>query len=487
MRELQSYATGLLQVGAVLAMLVAVPACGVYGTPADSSGGGGGSGFGPIQYQLPTNGQEVTGKFQVAVQGTGISRVIVTVGRADSVYMNSAPFVLEVDPLVFQIGPLPINVFVDSFGSQHEERDVEVIVKRPRPPLADMLASITQLRDAEWYEIPFTELRDIEWVAPSNEEFLGSVNGIFTAASGGVFDSKRDRLVIWGGGSGDWRNEIYAFDFGTLEWIRVTDPTPWPVGGEGNAFDLVYYPADNAPVARKSWSHIAYLPEPIDRFVVLGGVVEGSSGRAELIADPHIYNFNFDTNEWSIEPVEYEFSSNGASAAVDENGIIWIHGSFSADDSYFLKYNPVAGTTETGAKWPNGSYPHGRTAVIDNSRKLYISIGDGGMSSWDLTNPSATPVDWVTTGDNEILNAYGPGLVYRADLDKLVAWAGGGSVYTFDIATKVWTKHDAITAVAPGPQPTRGTHGRFIYVPSLDVFVAVNAEDRNVFVYRLPE
>ena len=52
----------------------------------------------------------------------------------------------------------------------------------------------------------------------------GTYGGI-TAWSGAAFDSMNTRLLLNGGGHSDYGgNEIYAFDFDTDTWSRLSDP-----------------------------------------------------------------------------------------------------------------------------------------------------------------------------------------------------------------------------------------------------------------------
>ena len=67
-----------------------------------------------------------------------------------------------------------------------------------------------------------------------------------------------------------------------------------------------------------------------------------------------------------------------------------------------------------------------------------------------------------------------------------MAWGGGSDVYTLDLDTAEWTRHDSTGSVDPGPATTRGVSGRWRYVPSKDVFILVTHVDNDVFVYRLP-
>ena len=77
-----------------------------------------------------------------------------------------------------------------------------------------------------------------------------------------------------------------------------------------------------------------------------------------------------------------------------------------------------------------------------------------------------------------------PGIAYDPVADRIVAWHGGSSVYTLDMATGVWTE----VAVNPGPTaaaPQWGTFGRWGYVPQYGIFVLINDIDQNAWVFRL--
>jgi outer membrane protein assembly factor BamB len=69
--------------------------------------------------------------------------------------------------------------------------------------------------------------------------------------------------------------------------------------------------------------------------------------------------------------------------------------------------------------------------------------------------------------------------------DRIVAWNGGGDVYTLNMDTMVWTRHVASGTVIPTSQSGTGTYGRFQYIPSKNVFLGVNSIDENVYFYKL--
>jgi len=85
-------------------------------------------------------------------------------------------------------------------------------------------------------------------------------------------DSKRDRLLLWGGGHHDYYgNEVYAFNLGDFTWDRVTDPSP-PLnpGFVSNPTPCDRVLADGNPNARHTYYNLDYIPEIDSMFVSPG-------------------------------------------------------------------------------------------------------------------------------------------------------------------------------------------------------------------------
>jgi hypothetical protein len=91
----------------------------------------------------------------------------------------------------------------------------------PNPVIANLPVN-------SWYEVPNSRL---DAVAPP-----GWSANVMVAWCGGAYDTKRDRLIIWGGGHNDYRgNEVYVFNLATLKWIRLSDPSdPYANCGQTN-------------------------------------------------------------------------------------------------------------------------------------------------------------------------------------------------------------------------------------------------------------
>src|SRR6185436_13027501 len=72
---------------------------------------------------------------------------------------------------------------------------------------------IENLQPGEWYRVPNSALRTVVPIPTP----AGDPANVIAAWSGGTFDTRRDRLLVWGGGHADYGgNEIYAFEIATL-------------------------------------------------------------------------------------------------------------------------------------------------------------------------------------------------------------------------------------------------------------------------------
>jgi hypothetical protein len=136
-----------------------------------------------------------------------------------------------------------------------------------------------------------------------------------------------------------------------------------------------------------------------------------------------------------------------------------------------------------------------RTSLaIDTSRKLLVQVGDSSAHSAtrvaDLTNLSAGFRTLSTSGAKALEGEQNPGLAYDEASDRIVGWYGGGTIYSLDLGTNVWTPHSPASgnkATPPTVTTSGGVYGRFQYAPSLNVFVVVNAVDEPVYITACPK
>ena len=316
-----------------------------------------------------------------------------------------------------------------------------------------------------WLEIPNSRLESVAADAEKYAHLQGyiGIDGI-TAYSGGVFDNKRNRLVIWGGGHADYQgNEVYAFDVDTLKWERLTDPS------EPNLCEQVN--SDGTPNSRHTYNGLAYI-DHADRMFGSGGFLACKAGECGASIT---WIFDFDSNHWTdMNPATTpKTDCENLSAYDPESKKVWwfdIRGlwTYDYDANSWKKHNE--------------DFVSRRTAAVDTKRGLLIAVGEGEVLAYDIRKGNYTQKVWNTTGAEELIEQWFPGVAYDPVTDRIVSWSGG-SVYTLNIDTKVWTEHKATGA--PNLDDLNSVHGLWRYMPSLNVFIMMPGTLKNVYFYKL--
>ncbi|HZF26871.1 MAG TPA: hypothetical protein VEZ88_11470 [Steroidobacteraceae bacterium] len=289
----------------------------------------------------------------------------------------------------------------------------------------------------------------------------GNPDNIMAAWSGGAFDTKRSRLLVWGGGHSDYAgNELYAFDVAAGQWSRLSNPS-------------------SSPVSVHTYDQLEYAPDQ-DRFVGIGGAVwpTGNATNAVWLFDLannawirganivgalfYIYEYNMDT---AYDPVSHKVLMVGYTASADYNP---------ATDTWRDNLNSASRRLDT-------------TGALDSKRRKFVFIGGGAASYFnvDSTGKMGDQQSLQTSGATEIQGCTAPGLDYDPVADRIVGWCSGADVYSLNLDTNVWTKLAPTNAVSPGTPASNGTFGRFRYMPAYNAYIVVNRTNANVFAYKL--
>jgi hypothetical protein len=339
---------------------------------------------------------------------------------------------------------------------------------------------IDDLPPGQWYQAPNSHLR---MVAPQNPP--GDVACVIDCWSGAAFDSTRGRLVVFGGGHGQYAgNEVYVFDVESLNWTRLTDPSMDIGGDEASG----YYP-DGNPRSAHTYNYLVYMGGQFDRFCELGSTAYYPSGQ---VGTPHTDCFNFNSLKWERFADRPETGGQtGAFTGVDSStGHAWVHGF--GGSSRLAEYDPDQNQwTSHGGMWTEQIYVWGyETADIDPQRHKMVAVGHGHVLVWDLTiQGDIAAVELATQGGDAIVNASQPGFAYVPLIDRLVAWDGGTDLYALDLDNATWTKLaiDPMNAVVPTAGNGNGTDGRFRYVPSKHALMVVNSIDQDVYFFKVTQ
>jgi hypothetical protein len=299
------------------------------------------------------------------------------------------------------------------------------------------------------------------------------------AWSGGAFDSKRNRMIVWGGGHTDYAgNEIYALNLNNQTITRLTDP------GLPVATSCVEAIANGTqPNSRHTYDGVEYMPN-VDRLFAFSGSLACSSG----IWGQVTWTFDFATMKWQrMDPAgPAPRGEAGMMTAYDPNtGRVYLH------DRINLYAYDFATNAYTKISTQNVTLGYHMMATIDPKRKLFIiagldvSAGGGRVYAYDIgPNTNGQMQRWTTTGATNMVSEAYPGLEYDPVRDRVVAWNGGNTVYSLNPDTKEWTTVTA--AGSPGTESRDGTFGRWRYSPTDDVFVLINGPSQNGYTFRLP-
>jgi hypothetical protein len=337
--------------------------------------------------------------------------------------------------------------------------------------------TVANMTPGTWLRVPNSNLSAVN-PCPANNCSYSSVTGVsavIDAWSGGTFDSTRNRLIIWGGGHNDYAgNEVYAFDLATLSWSRLTNPSTPNTNNSGTY-------GDGTPSSRHTYGAVAYLPN-VDRMFNAGGAIYQSGNGNNMT-----WFFNFSNNTWQRRtdaPSPSNGECCGYAAAYDPvTGHV-----FRSHGGGLSEYDPNNNT------WTNhgGSSPSLYiNAAIAPADRLMVAVGGGsygvaGTYYWRLNPLSGALNKASTSGDKTVELGAAPGFAWSSSANVFVGWNGGTALYTLDPKTWVWTKIDpaAANTVIPTAPNSRGTYGRFQYVPAMNVFVLVNRVNEDVYIYK---
>ena len=324
-----------------------------------------------------------------------------------------------------------------------------------------------------WHEIPHTQIAPLCPSDPAIQANAGC-GAVISAWNGGIADTARNRLVLWGGGHHDYfGNELYALDLRTLKMSRLTEPSP-----VNNVMGCPEAYPDGRPSARHTYNALAYIPG-LDLMFAYGG-----SKSACGFMSGETWTFDLAKLEWKLmdsHSQDRPAHSPGVIADYDPNsGMVFL-----SDTANLFSYDPRKNSYLRLAAFSGVDYH--LSGVIDPVRKLFFMLGGPGqLWAVDIGPGSKHALqDWArkVTGCDPLLHANSPGLAFDSQTKVIIGWSGGNTLYLFHPDT--FTCSSQTYPGGPGPAQQNGTFGRFRYFPELGVFTLVNDWKQNAFLLRL--
>lgn len=321
-----------------------------------------------------------------------------------------------------------------------------------------------------WTQIPDTRMTDVCPEDPDIQGVLGCV-GVVSAWGGAALDTRRNRLLVWGGGHADYSgNELYAFDLLEGTWARLTDPSPGP---SSQMYSVDPLP-DGTPVSRHTYDGLVYL-DAEDWLLAHGGsmATSGAGTRVTWKFDPLAGTWLNLQPGGTIAPGEGQ-AVNLSSAYDPKTGTALMRDPY-AVYVYTPRENQWTVLLDEAHTWS------AQTSVFEPTRRLFFSIGGGELRVLDVDAAMDVSDAWAAADSNAIVAAEAPGVAYDPVGDMLVAWSGGPA-RSLDLSTQTWEEGSA--QGAPASAQPAGTFGRWRYVPILNAFVLVRAADEDVWIYK---
>jgi hypothetical protein len=306
-------------------------------------------------------------------------------------------------------------------------------------------------------------------VAPSTVTFPGingseGYAGVMNDWNGGSVDSKRNRLIFWGGGhAGYYGNEVYAFDpVNTPHIFRLTDPATPPTSQcNGTAFNNAVWP-NTTPNITHGYKGATYMPTVDQITYFMGDLSRGTNGCPSSAVNDSLGRFwggwLFKLNEinqaalpnasghWlPLDPFlggSITYRAHNLCTAGSCTHLGWARdgtplGEYASTDwdpvtqmvivydqfsiyAYDPANNSAIELAASGAL--NTSSTSAVGGAVDPQHRYYMAFGNGIARRFHLDTFSTDTLDGGLTNCTTPKGIQGPGLVYDATMGLFVVW-----------------------------------------------------------------
>jgi hypothetical protein len=360
----------------------------------------------------------------------------------------------------------PASATVDATGC-------EVVVP---PPVGHV---ITDAATGVWSELPDTKLIDLvpQEAQDSPYRYLGSAKSILTAWNGASWDEARNEMhVVASGGHADYcGNQHFKLDADGAAWSLIRPHSQFDINVPGQSYQEMFEDGttpDGNPIARHTWGGTIYAPNVDKHYIFPGSNCSGAGGSDNRIwsADPVTGETALVSNEWSGARNQGIYDPVTGKLFVANYGRVY---SFDPTTNIIATEKPLG-----GAESPWRSDLLG--VAIDPDRRTIIYAGGNKFYTFNIDTKVFTKHTDITLG---IGNCYGPGLTFVESQDKYLAWCGGNSLYWLDPVTFAETEQ-VVTGSAPTKAPN-GMFGRFGYSEKYNAIIVPDSVYTNVKFLKL--
>lgn len=340
----------------------------------------------------------------------------------------------------------------------------------PTPTPTTTPAPSTMLTAGQWTEIPNSAMQSAVYSGSLAASLHGTTgpSAIMSAWGGACLDTKRDVIMVWGGGHSDYSgNEVYGFNLRTNTWKPMSQPDS--VAGYAGTSGIL--PNGN-PASRHTYGGLAYIPAT-DQMFETGGA--------------HATDGNGDTTSWlySVAIGAWKQAMSNTTTFGAGDIALWDTTTSTVvclNENAIARYNPATNT------WaPLGTstlHDYHESGAIAPDLGIIVTVGAGFLEIVNLKTGAVTRP--TSSGDQTAQQANAPGFVYYAPGQYFIAHAGGKTLYKLDPTNWAWTAFVPSAGAIPPAMQGNGTFGRLVYDATLNMIALVNDIAQNVFAFQPP-
>lgn len=353
------------------------------------------------------------------------------------------------------------------------------------------------IQPGQWYQIPGSkdiplvtneeaaEIRSLE----GGQNFWGTTGSksVFSAWNSAAFDPVSNEMYFFGGGHADYGgNEVYQYDFDTLQWVRLTDPSPLTKETTvdiGNGVEGIGHIPESGPPAPHVYDGLTWNPVTETVWMTSSATAYEWKGMNWSGSFKGAWEFNPDTGEWT-QHFGGEFGGGKTTLIGDGSS-----GEFLQLGSGKAAILHTDGTTSDLDILGNfNTYWVGSTGNLftdHTTGKIYfpykegvfelelIPDDEGGYSAVQFTKIDGAPQ-----------GLYPYGFAYRPVDGKFYAWNGGDKITVFDPSENSFETIKSL-GIAPSSSDSANNkiYEKWVYLEEIDSFAGIASHHTGMWIY----
>jgi hypothetical protein len=316
-----------------------------------------------------------------------------------------------------------------------------------------------------------------------------------TDYSGFAYDSKRHRMVMFGGGhAATARTDVRALDLsGPLTWESDYPSMPWGDMTRANA-DLVksIWISTGHPMQHHTYDQLVYVPT-IDRLVDMapasGRILYSMGYPSDMPPEStstDVFEYNADSKAWKSYSTPPRWAAYGATSFDPPSGLV-----LSLGIEGLWSWDPAAHVAAKVLSLSGQKLSYGQNMVYVPSIDAHLYLRADGIvfrAAFNRNAPAESSLTLLATKGSappatKVDEAPDPtetGWALDAKRNRVCGGLISGTFYCLDVATLSWSAHPL-----PGATPPqRFAFHTIQYDPINDVYIFISLAERHTYAWR---